>query len=186
MRADVCDKPQIEKEGSLRLITLNEIAMAKRLYGNNIAWNRVWIHCDSYFPFGFQSKKYAMAPNGELWFRKEMYRDDFSCILVSIEYKHTFIHELGHVWQHQQGQYVRLRGLMSWAAEYYYDLKKGKLTDYTLEQQASILSDYWLLLEYGIDYWLYYRGKGLVRYKGLDYLNDIPKIYRKIVEGSFL
>ncbi|WP_237761003.1 type IV secretion protein Rhs [Pantoea sp. A4] len=133
MSSDVCKKPKPEKEGSLRLITLNEIAMAKRLFGNDIAWNRVWIHCDSYFPFGFQSKMYAMSPNGELWFRKESYQHDFSCHLVKVESKHTFIHELAHVWQHQQGQFVRLRGLMSWAAEYTYDLRKRYLKEYTLE-----------------------------------------------------
>ncbi|QKJ87880.1 Type IV secretion protein Rhs [Paramixta manurensis] len=112
------------KEGSLRLITLGEIAMAKRVFGNSIAYNRVWIHCDSYLPFGMQNPDYAMTPNGELWFREKMYRPDFSSITVRTEMKWIFIHELGHVWQHQTGQWVRLRGTFSWAANYTYDLDK--------------------------------------------------------------
>lgn len=75
-----------------------------------------------------------------------MYREDFSANSVFIEDKYVFIHELGHVWQHQHGQWVRMRGAFSWAAEYTYKLDKEKLTDYSLELQASILADYWLLL----------------------------------------
>ena len=74
-----------------------------------------------------------MTPNGELWYRKSMYREDFSANSVFVEDKYVFIHELGHVWQHQHGQWVRMRGAFSWAAEYTYRLDKEKLTDYSLE-----------------------------------------------------
>jgi len=47
-----------------------------------------------------------------------------------------------HVWQHQKGMMVRTRGLFSWAVNYYYDLNGKKLSDYGMEQQASIVSDY--------------------------------------------
>ena len=86
---------QNDVEESLRLMTLGEIAMAKRVFGHSIVYSRVWIHCDSYFPFGLQKRDYAMAPNGEIWFRKEMYYRDFSGTDASVEDKHTFIHELG-------------------------------------------------------------------------------------------
>lgn len=43
-----------------------------------------------------------------------------------------------------------MRGAFGWAAEYTYKPDKGRLTDYSLEQQASMLADYWLLLVYGI------------------------------------
>lgn len=39
------------REGTLRLMTLGEIAMARQFYGDAIVYSRVWIHCDSYFPF---------------------------------------------------------------------------------------------------------------------------------------
>lgn len=53
-------------EGTLRRMTLGEITMARRLYGDSIVYSRVWIHCDSYLPFGLQKQNYAMTPNGEL------------------------------------------------------------------------------------------------------------------------
>lgn len=65
------------EEGTLRRMTLGEIAMARRVFGDSIVYSRVWIHCDSYLPFGLQKQNYAMTPNGELWYRKQMYRKTF-------------------------------------------------------------------------------------------------------------
>jgi hypothetical protein len=45
--------------------------------------------------------------------------------------------------------WVRTRGAFSWAVDYHYSLDKDRLSDYGLEQQASIVSDYWLLIHYG-------------------------------------
>lgn len=173
-----------KKEGTLRLMTLGEITMAQRVFAHNITYSRVWIHCDSYFPLGLQSENVAMAPNGELWYRKKAYETDFSANTVSDEKKHVFIHELAHVWQHQHGQWVRTRGLFSWAANYYYALDKEKLTDYSLEQQASVIADYWLILTYGIRTWLFFQANGRQgRYRGHDEMRDILPLYRKIVTG---
>ncbi|GLR07315.1 hypothetical protein GCM10007905_00340 [Mixta theicola] len=66
------------KEGTLRLITLEEIALAHSIFGGSIDYARVWIHCDSYLPFGLQQRLTAMSPNGEIWFRKELYSDNFA------------------------------------------------------------------------------------------------------------
>lgn len=177
------DKVRIE-EGTIRLMTPGEIAMARRVFGDSIVYSRVWVHCDSYFPFGLQSTGIAMAPNGELWFRKEGYKTDFSSSDVLDQAKHVFIHELGHVWQHQHGQWVRTRGLFSWAADYFYKLDKIKLTDYPLEQQASIIADYWLIIVYGMDTWLMFQARGKQgRYRGNDEFIDIPHLYQKIVTG---
>ena len=172
------------REGTLRLMTLGEIAMARQFYGDAIVYSRVWIHCDSYFPFGLQHPDYVMAPNGEIWYRKERYRDDFSLPPATLQEQHTFIHELGHVWQHQRGRWVRTRGLFSWAANYFYRLDKEKLTDYPLEQQASILADYWLLLIHGIDIWQLFQTQNQPgRYCGNDDIRDIPTLYREIITG---
>ncbi|QKJ85583.1 Type IV secretion protein Rhs [Paramixta manurensis] len=178
-------KKVIEEGSLLRLITLGEITMAKRVFGNAIAYNRVWIHCDSYLPFGLQHPDYAMTPNGEIWFRKKLYKPDFSLVSIDVIDKWVFIHELGHVWQYQTGQWVRLRGAFSWMANYTYDLEKEKLTDYSLEQQASIIADYWLLLVYGIDEWKYHQNPVRIgKYRGNCSLRDIPRLYRKIVTGK--
>ncbi len=55
-------KTQQVKEGALRLMTLGEIVMARRVFGKSIVYNRVWIHCDSYLPFGLQGKHVGMSP----------------------------------------------------------------------------------------------------------------------------
>ncbi|EGT4311390.1 hypothetical protein DOX54_18890, partial [Cronobacter sakazakii] len=58
--------------------------------------------------------------------------------------------------------------------------KVEKLTDYSLEQQASILADYWLLLIYGISKWSYYQKPGRMgMYRGVDLLQDVPSLYQK-------
>ncbi|UYK96137.1 hypothetical protein [Pantoea stewartii] len=55
------------EEGTQRHMTLGEIGMAHWIFGDSIAYNRVWIHCGSYLPFGLQKQNYAMTLNGELW-----------------------------------------------------------------------------------------------------------------------
>ncbi|CAI1516404.1 Uncharacterised protein [Serratia plymuthica] len=60
-----------------------------------------------------------------------------------------------------------------------------KITDYSLEQQASIMADYWLLLVYGIETWRYYQKPGRMgKYKGTDSLRDINSLYQKIIMGK--
>lgn len=48
------------KDGSLRLMTLGEIKMAKEIFRDTIIYSKVWIHKGSYFPFGLQKKWVAM------------------------------------------------------------------------------------------------------------------------------
>lgn len=144
---------QEHKEGTQRPLTIGEIALARSVYGNSIDYKRVVVHCDSYLPFGTQPSDYAMAPNGELWFRKEGYWPDFSTAPEGDQ--HTFIHEMGHVWQHQKGMWVRTRGLFSRVVDYTYRLDGKKLLNsYGMEQQASIIADYWYLNKYGYQAWL--------------------------------
>ncbi|MCT4712919.1 type IV secretion protein Rhs [Enterobacteriaceae bacterium H11S18] len=140
------------QEGNQRLLTIGEIILAKSVYGNNIKYNRVWIHCDSYLPFGLQSKGVAMTPAGEIFYRAEDYFPDFSASPLRDQWR--FIHEMMHVWQHQKGMNVRTRGLVSGFVSYQYELSKGKkITDFRLEQQASIMADYWLLKRHGKMAW---------------------------------
>ena len=142
------------KEGFERNLTPGEIALARQIYGNTINYTSVKIHCGSYLPFAMQKETYAMAPNGELWFRKNGgYNSDFS--MAEARLKHVFIHEMAHVWQRQKGMWVRLRGLFSWAVDYRYRLDgKKQLKDYGMEQQAAIIADYWLLAKMGREEWL--------------------------------
>lgn len=95
---------------------------------------------------------------------------------------HLFLHEMMHIWQHQHGMMVRLRGAFSWAVDYSYHLDQQHLSDYGMEQQASKVSDYWLLKTYDFDP----RSKlyNFIDYDPSDFKNDLLKRYEAI-PGDF-
>ncbi len=138
------------KDGTLRRLTSGEIALATSVFLSTISYHKVWVHCDSYLPFGLQNKNTAMAPNGELYFRN-YYRDDFSVTPPSLQ--HLFIHEMSHVWQRERGMNVIGRGLISWVASYRYELDGRWLSDYPMEQQAQIIADHFSLQAEGYEAW---------------------------------
>jgi hypothetical protein len=133
--------------GGLRRLTSGEINLAATLFGHTVSYNKVWIHRGSYLPFNLQSRNTAMTPNGEIWFQEGVYRSDFSSSDYSSQ--HMFLHEMMHVYQFQRGMFVKARGAFSWAVNYQYRLDKENLNEYGMEQQASLVSDYWLLINHG-------------------------------------
>lgn len=152
---------------SLRLLTSGEIALARTIFHNTINYAKVWVHNDTYFPFGLQFARTAMTPNGEMYYKKDIYSRDFSKLATPgpndtvTSSSHLFIHEMTHVWQHQKGYAVKLHGFFSWAADYTYFLDGSSLMSYPMEQQASIISDYWLLKNH-----MFVANSHLIRYKG--------------------
>ena len=40
----------MEKENTLRLLTVGERRLAQTVFGSSVQWNKVWIHCESYLP----------------------------------------------------------------------------------------------------------------------------------------
>lgn len=167
------------KRGGLRLLSSGEIYLAVELYGYNIHYSRVWVHHGSYLPFGMQENNTAMTPNGEIWFESRVYRDDYS--VASIDYQHLFMHEMMHVWQYQRGMNVRMRGLVSWAANYRYDLDRNNLNDYSMEQQASIVADYWLLVKYG-----FVKNERIINYNNYDVAEPVQYLvnkYQRVLKG---
>ena len=168
------------KRGGLRLLTTGEIALAKNIFRSSIRYHQVWIHHGSYLPFNIQDNNTAMTPNGEIWFETKVYRDDYS--VATVDSQHLFLHEMVHVWQHQRGMMVRTRGLFSWAVDYYYDLNGKKLSDYGMEQQAGIVSDYWLLLNHG-----FYKYTESIKYKNYSLVDSDRNLilkYKRVL-GSF-
>lgn len=137
------------QEGIKRALTLGEVNLARSVFGNSIFYNSVLVHCDSYLPFGLQNQFTAMSPNGELYFRKALYNRNYAN--EDLEAQHLFIHEMAHVWQHQRGMWVRTRGLLSWAVSYQYRLDKPQLSQYSMEQQASLIADYFVLKRFGMN-----------------------------------
>lgn len=129
-----------------RLLTPGEIAMASLLFRDAIDYRRVRIYSRRYLPF--QPTNCAMAPNGHLYFHASCFLDDYAC--ASATNRHWFMHEMTHVWQHQLGYAVRLRGGVRIGLDYDYDLAAGQtLASYNMEAQGDVLADYFALRHLG-------------------------------------
>ena len=125
-----------------RPLAAGEIAMATLLFRDAIDYRRVRIHSRRYMPF--QPNNCAMTPNGHLYFHASCFLDDYA--QASATHQHWFIHEMAHVWQHQRGYAVRLRGAVRVGLSYDYDLAPGKtLADFNMEAQGDLLADYFAL-----------------------------------------
>lgn len=125
-----------------RALTPGEIAIARLVFGAAIDYDRVRIHGRRYMPF--QPANCAMTPNGSLYFHASCFLDDYS--QSSITNQHWFMHEMVHVWQHQLGYAVRLRGAVRIGLPYHYDLAAGKtLADFNMEAQGDVLADFFVL-----------------------------------------
>lgn len=125
-----------------RPLTEGEIALARTMFGDAIDYTRASIaHRKWIF---FQSRNVTMAPLGCIHFhpRGNAYREDFAT--AGLDLQGLFIHELVHVWQHQQGVFLPLRRHPF--CRYGYSLKPGwRLKRYGLEQQAEIVRHVFLL-----------------------------------------
>jgi len=116
--------------------------MASLLFRDAIDYRRVRIHGRRYMPF--QPKNCAMTPNGHLYFHASCFLDDYA--QASVATQHWFLHEMVHVWQHQLGYPVRLRGAIRLGLSYHYELREGaSLADYNMEAQGELLADYFAL-----------------------------------------
>ena len=130
--------------GQRRRLTAGEIAMAALVFGAAIDYGRVLVYKRRYLPFGLQPRNCAMTPNGAMYFHPSRCLDDFSA--GSVHARHWFMHEIGHVWQHQLGYPVRLRGAVRLGLSYRYVLAAGKtLADFNMEAQGDLLADYFVL-----------------------------------------
>ena len=140
-----------------RALTQGEVALATQLYGSAIDYAQVKVH-DGKYMF-FQPNNSGMTPNGEIYVQG-IYSADYS--LESPQLQGFFIHEMAHVWQYQTGilslgvigsAIVEMIGRAGdYDSAYGYVLNASKdLTDYNLEQQASILEDYFRLTRLGLE-----------------------------------
>jgi hypothetical protein len=127
-------------------LSAGEVAMASALFGAAIDYAQVRIHNRRYLPF--QPKNCAMTPNGRLYFHHSCFLDDYAA--GDVHAQHWFMHEMVHVWQHQRGYAVRLRGAVRTGLSYDYDLAPGKtLADFNMEAQGDLLADYFALRHLG-------------------------------------
>lgn len=118
--------------------------MVQSVFGNAVDTATVRVCRHKWF--WFQPRKTVMAPMGHIHFhpKSELWRDDFSTARLGL--RGLFVHEMVHVWQHQQGIFLPIRRHAF--CRYDYSLKPGwTLERYGIEQQAEIVRHVYLLRE---------------------------------------
>lgn len=127
---------------SSRALTPAERMLAASVFGGALALEAVRIHRRKWWPF--QPREVAMAPRGAIHFhpRARGYRACFADAELAAQA--WLVHELVHVWQHQQRRNVILGRLAN--PRYRYRLAPGKaFADYGIEQQAQIVTHAFIL-----------------------------------------
>lgn len=130
-----------------RPLTAGEVALLRPLFGDGIPYDRVRIVHDS---FPFQPADAYISIGGHVYAPGSLYLDDFSA--GSLYDRAIFVHELTHVWQHANGVDLLAHAIAllvkhegAYGDAYRYRLVAGRdLADYGIEQQASILQDYFM------------------------------------------
>lgn len=133
-----------------RSLTVGEIHLCQSVFADLIDYSAVKVMNHPYLPW--QSPHVFMAPNGYIHVRNLHYCADYS--KQSLGYRAVFIHEMTHVYQHQQHINVFLKGAILQTAyflsfkkynPYRYTLKANKdFFDYNIEQQGDIARDIFL------------------------------------------
>lgn len=126
-----------------RALTPGELREARSIYGARINYQSVEIHNGKYAIW--QPDNTEMAPNGHVYFPTPIYKPDFS---VNTDAMSFLIHEFGHVWQVQSGVWLIMRRVFRDGGDYDYGAIDANATlgRYKVEEQASILADYYRLL----------------------------------------
>ncbi|MES1199415.1 MAG: vgr related protein [Pseudomonadota bacterium] len=117
-----------------RALTGAELALAREIFGDEIAWARVRVV--QWPPLFF----WAMAPlRHTVLYSRLRARRDFS--EAPLEEQGVFIHELAHIWQAAHGTVLAAAKLNAIGKRaYLYEAKKGaRLGDYNIEAQAEIV-----------------------------------------------
>ncbi len=134
----------------MRSLTVNEINLAKSVFGELIDYAQTKIINYPYIPW--QADDIFIAPNGWIFVGAKHHQEDFA--LCSQSYRQVFIHEMTHVLQHQQGLNVLWRGAVLQALYYlsfkiynpyrYVFDKNKRFWDYNIEQQGRIAEHIYL------------------------------------------
>jgi len=119
-----------------RPLTPGEIALARSVFGDAIDYERVRVRNRKWI--FFQPRRTTMAPRGHIHFHPEggLYREDFATEPLGLQA--LFIHELVHVWQHQQGIFLPLARHPFCRYAYAFEPDRP-FTRYGIEQQAELV-----------------------------------------------
>lgn len=127
-----------------RALTPGETALAASVFGDAIDYATVTL-VRKKWAF-FQPRGVVMAPRGCIHFhpKGDQWRNDFAA--APLDAQGLFVHEMVHVWQHQQGVCLPL-ARHPWC-RYDYVMKPGQpFRRYGIEQQAEIVRHAFLLRE---------------------------------------
>ena len=121
--------------------------MARTVFGDTLNYKTILVHNHGWWLFmGMQDRYTAVTPNGQMYFPKDLYRYDFS---RSDNDRALFMHEMAHVWQYQMGYSVKWHGLTVTSrgrSAYQYMLAPNShLSEFNMEQQGEIISDYYMI-----------------------------------------
>ncbi len=142
-----------------RPLTKGEIALARTIFADSIDYATVTVSDQKFMGIPFLPEGTAMAPNGSL-FMPGCYKTDYST--EDTLWQGTFLHEMTHVWQYQNkvlnpiatAAKLAVKHKFDYAAAYNYVLDDKKdLLDYNMEQQATIVQDYFVLKDRGTSVW---------------------------------
>lgn len=135
-----------------RSLTPGEIKLAQTVFQNIINYDRVKIYCHS-SQSRTQPRVITTTKNGEVLLSMSEYRSDFSGDYTnyhdSAKCPHSFIFAMSFVWQYFRYDSSFHDPYIS-SVWYSYKLDEPAFNFYTMEQQASIIADYWLLNKHDI------------------------------------
>lgn len=135
-----------------RSLTPGEIKLAQTVFQNIINYDRVKIYCHS-SQSRRQPRVITTTKNGEVLLSMSEYRSDFSSDYTnyhdSVKCPHSFIFAMSFVWQYFRYDSSFHDPYIS-SVWYSYKLDEPAFNFYTMEQQASIIADYWLLNKHDI------------------------------------
>jgi hypothetical protein len=130
-----------------RPLTAGEIALLEPIFKDSIDYRAVRIINNS---FPLQRDNVYMTPRGHVYAPGKLWQDDFS---LAVDVRGVFVHEMTHVWQFANGMDLIGQGVVEFTKyhgdyekAYPYELDAARdLTEYGMEQQASIVEDYFLI-----------------------------------------
>jgi hypothetical protein len=131
-----------------RPLTTGEIALLKPIFRDGIDYAKVHVINNS---FPLQPANVYMTPRGHVYAPGDLWQSDFSTMRGGT--RAVFIHEMTHVWQYANGmdligqgvvEFTKYRG--QYEKAYPYELARERdLVEYGMEQQASIIEDYFVI-----------------------------------------
>lgn len=136
-----------------RRLTSSEAEFLYPIFRSTLPYRRIVCDINSGNVGG---QRNSITPTGNPFFSVHVYCNDFAADSVPFDSKWVFVHELTHVWQyyHQVNLVFSAIGLFvsnikcGYGAAYPYDLKSSKdLSGFNIEQQASIVADYWAMTQ---------------------------------------